>query len=254
MPTETAGVAAGMAGLAAHSTLCRRFHIHGGGGRRVSLSVTRLAAWVCLVAVPAVSAGLDTSSVLKAVQDRYNRARTVQVLFQQTYSLPGRAPRTETGELLLRKPGRMRWQYETPKGKLFVSDGKQVFLYTPASNRVQRMKVRQSDDLRAPLGFLLGNLDFWRDFGRFESRPEGSDLRITAVPKSDQAPYTQVEFVVTPSSQIRYLRIQGQDQSVMEFRFSGERLDPVLAESLFQFQPPPGAEVVEGVEEVEGAQ
>jgi outer membrane lipoprotein carrier protein len=190
--------------------------------------------------------------MLKAVQDRYNRARTVQVLFQQTYTMRGRVSRTESGELSLRKPGRMRWQYDSPKGKLFLSDGKQMYLYTPASNQVQRMKVRDSQDMRAPLAFLLGSLDFWRDFQRFVSRPENSDVRLTAEPKSDQAPYTEVEFVVTPSYEIRYLRVTGQDQSIMEFRFTAEKLNLPLAESLFRFVPPPGAEVVEGVADQEG--
>jgi outer membrane lipoprotein carrier protein len=208
--------------------------------------------WVCLATGTALGAGLDTTQLLKAVETRYNRARSVQVLFEQTYTAQGRPRRTESGELSLRKPGRMRWQYDSPKGKLFVSDGKQVYLYTPASNRVEKMKLRQSDDLRAPLAFLLGELDFWRDFQRFLSRPEGPDVRITAEPKSDQAPYTEVEFVVTPSNVIRYLRITAQDQSVMEFRFAGEKLNPPLAESLFRFLPPPGAEIVEGVSEGEG--
>ena len=39
----------------------------------------------------------------------------------------------------------------------------------------------------------------------------------------------------------------------MEFRFASEKLDPVLAETLFRFQPPPGTEVVDGVTEEEGA-
>jgi outer membrane lipoprotein carrier protein len=222
--------------------------LHGPVVGGVILYVTRLAVYLCLVG-PVFGAATDVPALLKAVQNRYNRARTVQVLFQQTYRMPGRALKTESGELSLRKPGRMRWQYESPQGKLFISDGKQMFLFTPDSNRVQRMKVRESDDLRAPLGFLLGKLDFWRDFQRFVSRPEGADVRLTAVPKSEQAPYTDVEFVVTPAYQIRYLRVMGQDGSVMEFSFSDERLNPRLAESLFRFTPPPGVEVVEGVGE-----
>jgi outer membrane lipoprotein carrier protein len=213
----------------------------------------RCVVWVCLAAGTALGAGVDTAQLLKAIETRYNRARTVQVLFEQTYIVQGRPNKTESGELFLRKPGRMRWQYQAPKGKLFLSDGKQVYLYTPASNRVEKMKVRASDDLRAPLAFLLGELDFWRDFQRFISRPEGADVRITAEPKSDQAPYTEVEFVVTPSNEIRYLRIMGQDRSVMEFRFAGEKLNPALAESLFRFAPPPGAEIVDAVSEGEGA-
>jgi outer membrane lipoprotein carrier protein len=209
--------------------------------------------WLCLAAGAALGAGVDTTQLLKGVETRYNRARTVQVLFEQTYTVQGRPNRTESGELSLRKPGRMRWQYDSPKGKLFLSDGKQIYLYTPASNRVEKMKVKESDDLRAPLGFLLGRIDFARDFQRYLSRPEGADVRITAEPKSDQAPYTQVEFLVTPAHEIRFLRITGQDRSVMEFRFEKERLNPPLAENLFRFVPPPGAEIVDAVSEGEGA-
>jgi outer membrane lipoprotein carrier protein len=146
----------------------------------------------------------------------------------------------------------MRWQYESPKGKLFVSDGKEVYLYTPASNQVQKMKVRESDDMRTPLAFLLGKLDFWRDFDRFVATPEGTDLRLKAQPKSDQAPYTDVEFVVTAASQIKLLRITGQDHSVMEFRFKDEKVNPLLSDSLFRFSPPRGVEILEGISENEG--
>jgi outer membrane lipoprotein carrier protein len=200
-----------------------------------------------LLAGPAVGAAPDVQVILKAVQTRYNRAQTIQVLFQQTYSMQGRRPRTESGELFLRKPGRMRWQYDSPKGKLFLSDGKQVYLYSPEFNRVQRSRVRESEDMRTPLALLLGKLDFWRDFDRFEARPEGADTRLKAKPKSDQAPYTEVEFVVNPANEIKYLRIVGQDNSIMEFRFAREKLNRPLAETLFRFTPPPGVEVVEGV-------
>ena len=199
------------------------------------------------------AAGVDTTELLKAVEARYNRAQTVQVLFEQTFTAQNRPQRTEAGELFLRKPGRMRWQYTSPKGKLFLADGKEIYLYTPATNRVEKMKVKESDDLRAPLGFLLGKLDFWRDFQKFTARPEEADVRITAEPKSDRSPYSQVEFVVTPAREIRYLKVTGQDRSVMEFRFSKEKLNPPLAETLFRFETPPGAEVVNAISEQEGA-
>ncbi len=219
----------------------------------VIMDVTRSAAILCLI-LPVFAAGADTAARLKAVEARYNRANTIQVLFQQTYSVSGRQSRSESGVLYLRKPGRMRWQYDSPKGKLFVSDGKLVYLYAPASNRVERMKARESDDLRAPLGFLLGRLDFYNEFRRFISSPKGADVLITAEPKSDRAPFTSVEFLVTPADEISYLRITAQDRSVMEFRFAQEKLNPPLPESLFRFTPPAGAEVVDGISEEEGGQ
>lgn len=223
--------------------------MHAEAPESVNLDVTRVWIALCALAVPWVASCQDLTSILKAVESRYNRAQTIQVLFDQTFTAQGRPQRRESGELFLRKPGRMRWEYSVPPGKLFVSDGKLVYLYSPANNRVERAKVKESDDLRAPLGFLLGRLDFWRDFEKFVHRPEGADLRITAHPKSERAYYTEVEFVVTPARQIRYLKVLGQDYSVMEFRFSNERINVPLPESMFRFAPPPGAEIVDAISE-----
>src|SRR5258708_30722619 len=113
----------------------------------------------------------------------------------------------------------MRWQYSSPKGKLFLSDGKFVYLVTPDSNRVQKMKVKESEDMRAPLAFLLGRLHFEKDFQNFQTRTEGADTWITADPKSADLPYTKVEFQVTPQFQIRRVVVTGQDFSVLHFQF-----------------------------------
>jgi outer membrane lipoprotein carrier protein len=207
--------------------------------------VTGLIGGVCLLAVSAGAAAPDTMEILKRIENRYNRAQTVEVLFQQTYTAPRRGPKTESGQLFLRKPGRMRWQYTSPPGKLFISDGKYFYLYTPSSNRVERTKVKESEDMRAPLAFLLGKLDFQRDFRKFITRQRGSDLSITAEPRSDRAPFTQVEFRVGSAFEIRELEVTGLDNSVMLYRFENEKLNPPLSDRLFRFQPPPGAEVVE---------
>jgi len=218
--------------------------LHGIGRRNVNLDVRCFARLVSLAFLPVLAAG-SVTDLLKAVERRYNRAKTVQVLFQQTYTVQGGRQIREGGELFLRKPGRMLWRYSRPEGKLFVSDSKFVYLYTPSANRVEKMGLKETEDMRAPLAFLLGKLDFWRDFRKFTSREEGQDTRIVAEPKSNQLPYTQVEFVVTPRNEIRYLRVTGQDHSIMEFTFSSEKINPPLAEDLFQFQPPPGAELVD---------
>jgi outer membrane lipoprotein carrier protein len=200
---------------------------------------------LALLALSPVAAETGLWTLLQGVERRYNRARTLQVLFEQSYSAGPRGRRTESGELFLRKPGRMRWNYSSPPGKLFVSDGQDVYFYTPNTNRVEKMKLKETDDLRAPLAFLLGRLDFKRDFREFRVRAESEGQWITALPKSDRLPYRQVEFLVTPAFEIRQLRVAGQDNSVLEFRFAGERVNPPLSDALFKFQAPPGAEVVE---------
>jgi outer membrane lipoprotein carrier protein len=205
-----------------------------------------------LLAVSAFAGDAGVDRLLKGVETRYNRAKTLQVLFHEEYTPPGpgggTARRSESGKLMLEKPGRMRWEYSLPQGKLFISDGKFMWLYTPAENRAEKMKLQESDDMRAPLAFLLGKLNFEKEFRNLQARPEGAgaDTRITAEPKTDNLPYSAVEFVVTGENRIREVKVTGFDNSILDFTFDEESLNPPLNGKLFQFQAPRGAEVVEG--------
>ncbi len=205
----------------------------------------QLRLLIGLVAVCAFAAETPLDTLLQKVETRYNNAKTLQVLFKEQYTPPGHSPRTESGILMLRKPRRMRWDYSQPPGKLFVSDGKLLWLYTPSENRVEKMKFQESDDMRAPLAFLLGKLHFDKEFRNLQAKPEGADMRITAEPKTDNLPYSAVEFVVAPDDHIKEVRVTGFDKSVLHFTFDQERLDPKLDDRLFQFQVPKGAELVE---------
>jgi outer membrane lipoprotein carrier protein len=182
--------------------------------------------------------------VLQGVEQRYNRVRTLRLEFEQTYTSQGRT-RSESGSLCLRKPGRMRWDYAQPAGKTFVSDGDWLWFYSPFSNRVEKTRLKQSEDLRAPLAFLLGKLDFQRDFADFELHQEGEDSIVRAQPKSDRAPFTQVEFRVGPDNTIRALTIRGADGSRQRFVFRNEQPGVPVSEAAFRYLPPRGVEVVE---------
>ncbi|MEO8371922.1 MAG: outer membrane lipoprotein carrier protein LolA [Candidatus Solibacter sp.] len=208
------------------------------------MRVFRLILVVAAVSAFAADAPLDT--LLKGVEARYNKAKTLQVLFHEDYTPPGRPKRSESGTLVLRKPLKMRWDYDQPKGKLFVGDGKNLWLYTPADNRAEKMKLKESEDMRAPLAFLLGKLDFDKEFRNIQAKPEGSDTRISAEPKGDNLPYSAVEFVVAADQHIKVVKVTGYDHSIIEFRLDQEKLDIPVDGKVFQFQPPKGVQVVEG--------
>jgi len=217
---------------------------------RVNNTVTRIALWVCLFGVAGTclrsdAADVSLNTLLQGVEQRYNRAKTLQVHFVESYTVQGRARKTESGELTLRKPGRMRWDYTTPSGKLFVSDGKDVYLYTPEAHRVEKTKLKASDDMRAPLAFLLGKLDFAKDFRDIDMKPEGPNYLITAKAKSDKFPYEQVEMLVTPDFEIQRMAISLQDMSLLTFQLDGEKLNPPVNDAVFKFQMPAGATLVD---------
>lgn len=218
--------------------------LHESADPYVIVNVRGHLSWVIGILLPLCASAADVTKVLKDIEKRYNGVKTLQVSFEETYKAQGRS-RTESGDLYLRKPGRMRWEYSKPAGKLFVSDGKNVYFYSPESNRAEKMKLKETEDMRAPMAFLLGRLDFDRDFGEYQSRAEGANLFITAIPKSDKMPYRQVSFVVSPDARIERLIVAGQDASTLEFAFYRESVNPPINDKMFQFQVPNGAEFID---------
>jgi outer membrane lipoprotein carrier protein len=202
--------------------------------------VTRIVLGL-LLAVPLFAADPALDETLKLLERRYNSAKTLHIGFEETYSVQGRGRKTESGELYLRKPGKMRWDYKNPAGKLFISDGKDLYYYTPSTQKAEKMKLKEADDMRAPLAFLLGKLDFDKEFQNFQFKQEGQDRIITADAKSDRLPYKKVEFTVTPMTEIRKLNVWNQDSSQLTFVFTNERMNPTLDNKLFRFDLPAGA-------------
>jgi outer membrane lipoprotein carrier protein len=182
---------------------------------------------------------LDT--VLHAVEKRYNSAHTLSAKFTESYISGDKVRQTESGTLTLRKPGRMRWDYSSPAGKMFLSDGKRFYLYTPTTKRVEVTAASDTEDMHAPLVFLLGKLNFYKEFSGFELRGEGSDLWIDVDPNSPALPYSKVGFLVTPDSRIKRLRVTEDDLSVLDFTFDNEVLNARLDPSQFIFKMPTGA-------------
>lgn len=200
---------------------------------------------VAVLAVTAAALGADVATVIRGVEQRYNRASTLRASFEQKQLVAGRPRRIESGTLILRKPGRMRWDYSQPSGKLFLCDGKWVWLYSPGAQQVERARLKEADDFRAPLAFLLGRLDLRRTFATFELEEKSGMTRLSAWPKSSRMPFTRVDFFLTAEFRIERLIIHQADETAMEFTFSGEQLNLPIPESAFRFQPPPGIPVVE---------
>src|SRR5205814_4608223 len=120
-----------------------------------------LIASLFIVLATALSSNLpaqqpNAHDLAKRVDRHYNQRHSLKAQFAETCEGLGRI-RSESGTLLLLKPGRMRWDYSNPLGKLFLLDGKYAWFYSKGDPQVQRVAAKQLDDLRSPLRFLLGH-------------------------------------------------------------------------------------------------
>ncbi len=180
------------------------------------------------------------------VDAHYNRLHSLSVQFTETYQGMG-MQRSESGTLLLAKPGRMKWSYTQPAGKLFVIDGKYGYSYTPGDAQAERYPTKQLEDFRSPLRFLLGHAQIQKELTGLTLTPDGADYQLRGVPKGMEQRVSEVELTVTIDGTIEVMQWKETDGATTEFRLSNEQQNPMLSAGAFSFQPPAGVVVVHGL-------
>ena len=218
---------------------------------KVSVVISRLVfPLIALLPAGAANPAPDVHAIAQAVDKRYNQLQTLQAEFTETYRGAG-IERTESGSLWLKKPGKMRWEYRSPKEKLFLSDGKDAWFYLPGDRQVRRTSVRKLDDLRSPLGFLLGKTRLEKELEGLSAAPDVAPVTpgntvLRGVPKAMADRIREVVLEITPDYHIARIQFEEADESVTEYRFSEARENGVIADQRFRFVPPPGVEIVDG--------
>jgi outer membrane lipoprotein carrier protein len=191
----------------------------------------------------------DVHAVAKAVDDHYNRLRSLQAEFTEVFRGAG-MDRTESGTLWLKKPGKMRWEYRSPKDKLFLSDGKDAWFYLPGDKQVRKTPVKKLEDLRSPLGLLLGKTRLEKELHGLGFAPDVTplvpgDLVLRGVPQALADRVSEVVLEITPENRIRRIEIEDVNGAVTEYRFEQQREDVEIGDGRFRFTPPPGVETIE---------
>jgi outer membrane lipoprotein carrier protein len=188
----------------------------------------------------------ENDAVVRRVDDHYNHLASLRAHYVEHYSGMG-MDRAEEGTLLLKKPGRMRWSYAEPVGKVFVLDGKYAWFYTPGDAQATRVPAKQLDDLRSPLRFLLGHTQLKKELDGLTVVVEGSGFRIAGVPKGMAQRVKLLTLGVTAAGAIQTMRLEEVDGAVTEFAFSEMQENVPVKDADFVFTPPVGVSVVNGL-------
>jgi outer membrane lipoprotein carrier protein len=197
---------------------------------------------------------VDVHSVASAVDEHYNHLKSLQAEFTEIYHGSG-MDRTETGTLWLaksglKKPGKMRWEYRSPREKVFVSDGKDAWLYLPDEQQARRTEARKLDDIRSPIAFLLGKSKLEKELQGLSLAPDVApiapgDVMLRGVPQAMAERISEILLEVNPEHRIVRVMINAVDGSVTEYRFADQKENQTISEGLFRFRPPPGTETIE---------
>jgi outer membrane lipoprotein carrier protein len=220
------------------------------------MSIARARRWcaclmlACVSTLSSHSQGsgpLTAHEMAQRVDRHYDQLHSLKSAFTENYAGLG-MQRTESGTLLLSKPGRMRWDYSSPAGKIFLLDGKYAWFYAKGDAQVQRIPAKELDDLRSPLRFLLGHTQLEKEIdGLTLGTAPNNGFTLTGIPKGQEKRVTRLTLTVTSEGTITAIEIEEPDGALTRFSFSGEQPNLTIPAETFHFVPPPGVPVADSL-------
>ena len=213
-------------------------------------TLTLSAALAVLLTVTGRAADPTASEVAQSLQRKIDAVQDFSADFVHTYQGGVlKKQLTERGTVLIKKPGKMRWDYTAPEKKLFVSDGVKVYFYLPADKQVMVSSVPRNGEATTPALFLAGKGRLTSEFTpAFADLPAGlpaGSLALKLVPKSKQPDYDWLILAVDPATlAIRGLVTIDAQGGSSAFAFTNLKQNVGLADSQFTFKIPRGVDVV----------
>ncbi|MFZ5774761.1 MAG: LolA family protein [Thermodesulfobacteriota bacterium] len=211
-----------------------------------------LAGLVCLALLgwPAVGMAGDLAplEVAKRLQSQYETTKSMAADFQQTTSMPGAGrKRFGSGRVVILKPGRIRWDYETPDVQVLITDGKKAHLYFAASAQMIVRPVAEYLNSDITYSFFAGSGDIVRDFEVSPpERPDGAGLvAIKLTPKKPHPQVAMLHVWVDRDFVLQRLEIVDHFGSITDLVFSNIRKNQPVSGDTFRFTPPAGTEIIE---------
>ena len=210
--------------------------------------MSRIGSVVLAALLLTLNAG--PAELASALQQKYGTIRDFSAEFTHAYT--GGVLRkqvTERGHMLIKKPGKMRWEYSAPDQKLFVSDGVKMYSYLPEDKQVIVSTVPADDEAATPTLFLAGKGNLTRDFTPSlvdipNGMPTGSRA-LKLVPKTKQRDYDWLVLVVDPQTlDLRGLVTTDAQGGVSSFSFTNLKMNTNPSDKEFAFKIPRGVDVV----------
>jgi outer membrane lipoprotein carrier protein len=231
----------------------------------------------CLIgALLAANSAPSATAIRRALEARYRQAATLKAAFYERYSDGQGGGQAESGTVYFSRPGRMRWEYESPRQELFLVDGKNVWFYIPADHAASHAQLKESSDWRTPIALLAGKADLGKlcrnlelvDTSKLASGPGRSGSQKDSDAENPLSPADSI-LRCTPrgatnqprdaaDEAIRDVLLETDPQAYLvrvvvrqpgnletEFRFGNWQENIPVPESKFHFEPPPGVEIVD---------
>ena len=194
--------------------------------------------------------GPSTEELVARVQRFYDAMEDYEARFVQVYTRLATSRRTESaGVLTVKKGGKVRWSYEKPEPKLFVADGRTLWIYEPLEDQVVVDRSFSAAKLGRSIAFLWGEGKITDSFTVKAALPgeHGFDERALALeltPKTDRSYRRLVIRVDAATGRVEESVVYETAGNLNRFRFYEPKLNQKVSDRVFTFVPPEGVDVV----------
>jgi len=217
-----------------------------------------LMAALALASLPVAGGGgsgaerASAKAIAKAIEKHYEKVKTLRAVFLETYRAGEGDLRVESGTVYFQRPGRMRWDYESPEKKLFLTDGHHAWFYIPANHTASRAPMRESADWRTPFALLTGRarlgeicrkVSIVPNQGGPGAPPAGNTV-LDCEPKTGES-FVDAQIEVDREARVVRVLVKQAGEIATEVRFGDWRENVALPKSLFTFVPPKDVSVVD---------
>jgi outer membrane lipoprotein carrier protein len=204
---------------------------------------------LCLTAQDWITAAEPKSAeqVVDALQKNYDATIDFIADFQQETEVKTLNRSLKAwGKLSFKRPGKMLWRYEEPKGQIVLTDGSHLYFLQPEQNQVIKSPLKNAFRSDIPLSFLLGLGNLKKDFNAVLKATEKDEYILRLEPKGEAGGFSEILLGVSRSSaDIVWVSIRDAANNLTSLRFSNMKKDVGLKDSLFRINIPQGVDIVE---------
>lgn len=195
-----------------------------------------------LLGFAAPSSGEEVQGA-QALRDFLNDVVSLRAGFvQRIYAADSDEPQVSEGRLMIKRPGRFRWEYTAPTEQLVVCDGEKLWMYDPD---LEQVTVRQIDQtLRGtPAMLLSGQATLDETFRVLDSYREDGLAWVALEPLSDSPEFENLRIGMADGVLTR-MELTDSLGQMTRIDLSNTVTEADLEDSLFDFVPPEGADVI----------
>lgn len=214
-------------------------------GTGKGLQVAALLGWfLASVTGPCVAQELPVQAGRERLQQFLAGTDTLRADFEQTLeSAEGEVQQRSRGRLMIKRPGRFRWDYTEPYPQLVLADGTKLWSVDP---ELEQAVVRTLDDSMAasPAMLLSGEGDVEEAFTIELVKQDGELMRIYLRPKVADSDFRAVSIAFT-GPRLSLLELVDNLDQVTRIEFTRLEVNPRLPEDAFIYEPPPDIDVID---------